>query len=250
VIVESTNGVAVITLNRPDVLNALDTALLHELEAAFEALDARAVVLTGAGRAFCAGADLKERDGMDETAWRAHHEVLERAFAAVRAQGAPTVAAVEGYALAGGLELALSCDLVVAATDVQLGLPEVTRGIIPGGGGTQVLPRLIGHSRAKDMLLTGRCIDVKTGECYGLVTRVVDPGEAREAALELAQQIAANAPLAVRAVKRAIDEGAGKPLAEALAIELDAYWTCIGTADRREGIRAFVERRAPRFEGR
>jgi enoyl-CoA hydratase len=250
VIVEQADGVAVVTLNRPEVLNALDTALLGELEAAFTSLDARAVVLTGAGRAFCAGADLKERDGMDEAAWRAHHEVLERAFAAVREQGAPTIAAVEGYALAGGLELALSCDLVIAASDAVLGLPEVTRGIIPGGGGTQLLPRLVGLSRAKELVLTGRRIDAETAERYGLVARTVEPGQAREAALALAREIALNAPLAVRAAKRAIDEGAGLPLAEGLRVELEAYWTCIDSADRREGVRAFVERREPRFEGR
>ena len=249
-IVESADGVANVTLNRPDVLNALDSALLRELAAVFAALDVRVVVLTGAGRAFCAGADLKERDGMDETAWREHHAVLERAFAAVRGHRAPTIAAVEGYALAGGLELALSCDLVVVAADAQLGLPEVTRGIVPGGGGTQLLSRLVGRGRAKDLLLTGRRIDAQTAERYGLVTRVVGPGQARAAAVELAQQIAANAPLAVRAVKRAVDEGAGRPLADALAIELEAYWTCIDSADRREGIRAFVEGRSPRFEGR
>ncbi len=249
-IVEESDDVAVVTLNRPGVLNALDTALLRELEAAFASLDARAVVLTGAGRAFCAGADLKERHGMDEAAWRAHHEVLERAFASVREHAAPTVAAVEGYALAGGLELAVSCDLVIGGADALFGLPEVTRGIIPGGGGTQILPRLMGRSRAKDIVLTGRRIDARTAERYGLVARVVPPGLARQVAIALAREIASNAPLAVRAAKRAIDDGAGRPLAEGLRIELDAYWTCIESADRHEGTRAFVEGREPRFEGR
>jgi enoyl-CoA hydratase len=250
VVVERLGEVGVVTLNRPEALNALDTRLLHELETAFRSLDSRAVVLTGAGRAFCTGADLKERSAMDETAWREHHAVLERAFAAVRAQPAATIAAVEGYALAGGLELALSCDLVVAAADAQLGLPEVTRGIIPGGGGTQLLPRLAGVSRAKELILTGRRIDAHTAERYGLVARVVEPGRAHEAALELAREIARNAPLAVRAAKRAIDDGAGRPLPEGLRAELDAYWTTIATADREEGIRAFVEGREARFEGR
>ena len=250
VVVEQSGGVAVVTLNRPQALNALNTRLLGELETTFRSLDARAVVLAGAGRAFCAGADLKERSGLDEAAWRAHHAVLERAFNAVRGQPAATIAAIEGYALAGGLELALSCDLVIAAADAKLGLPEVTRGIIPGGGGTQLLPRLAGVQRAKELILTGRPIDADTAARYGLITRVAEPGRARERALELAREIAQNAPLAVRAAKRAIDQGVGTPLAEGLRIELDAYWSCIPTADRQEGIRAFIEGRAPRFEGR
>jgi enoyl-CoA hydratase/carnithine racemase len=250
VVVEQTDGVAVVTLNRPQALNALSTRLLAELETTFRSLDARVVVLAGAGRAFCAGADLKERSGLDEAGWRAHHAVLERAFDAVRAQPAATIAAIEGYALAGGLELALSCDLVIAAADAKLGLPEVTRGIIPGGGGTQLLPRLAGVQRAKELVLTGRPIDAETAARSGLITRVAEPGRARERALELAREIAQNAPVAVQAAKRAIDKGAGTPLAEGLQIELDAYWTCIPTADRQEGIRAFIEGRAPRFEGR
>jgi enoyl-CoA hydratase/carnithine racemase len=250
VVVEHTGAIALVTLNRPGVLNALDTHLLAELGATFRSLDSRVVVLTGAGRAFCAGADLEERHGMNEAAWRDHHRVLERAFEAVREQPAPTIAAVEGYALAGGLELALSCDLLVAAADAQLGLPEVTRGIIPGGGGTQLLSRLVGTSRAKELIFTGRRIDAPTAERYGLVTRVVEAGRAREQALELAHEIARNAPLAVRAAKRAIDGGARAPLESGLRIELDAYWTCIATSDREEGIRAFSEGREPRFEGR
>ncbi len=229
--------VALVTLNRPEALNALDTGLLLELEAAFRGLDARAVVLTGAGRAFCAGADLNEREGMDTEAWRAHHAVLEAAFAAVRELPAPTIAAVEGYALAGGFELALSCDLIVAAADAELGLPEVTRGIMPGAGGTQLLPRRL----AKDLVLTGRAFEAVEAERRGIVARLVEPGKALEEARSLAEQIAGNAPLAVRAAKRAID---GRQA------ELGAYWSAVDSEDRREGIRAFFERREPRFDGR
>jgi enoyl-CoA hydratase len=237
---EPGEGVVVVTLNRPDALNALGTELARELAAAFRALDARAVVLTGAGRAFCTGADLKERASMDLDAWRAHHKELRDAFAAVRGCPAPTIAAVEGFALAGGLELALACDLAVAAADAQLGLPEVTRGIMPGAGGTQILPRLVGPARAKELILTGRRIDGRTAERWGMIAAVTEPGAALTRALELASAIAANAPLAVRAAKRALD---GED-------ELEAYWACIDTDDRLEGIRAFVERREPRFEGR
>jgi enoyl-CoA hydratase len=237
---EQGEGVVVVTLNRPDALNALGTKVALELAAAFRALDARAVVLTGAGRAFCTGADLKERASMDLDAWRAHHETLRDAFAAVRGCPAPTIAAVEGFALAGGLELALACDLALAAADAQLGLPEVTRGIMPGAGGTQILPRLVGPARAKELIFTGRRIDGTTAAAWGMIAAATEPGAALAGALELAYAIARNAPLAVRAAKRALD---GEN-------ELEAYWSCIDTDDRLEGIRAFVERREPRFEGR
>ncbi len=229
--------VAVVTLNRPDALNALDTPLLRELEAVFAGLDARAVVVTGAGRAFCAGADLKERDEMDRDTWREHHTVLRRAFQALRESAAPTVAAVEGYAVAGGFELALSCDLVVAARDAVFGLPEVTRGIMPGAGGTQLLPRML----AKDLILTGRSFAAEEAERWGIVSRLVEPGTALAEARALAEQIAANAPIAVRAAKRAID---GRQA------ELGAYWASVDSEDRQEGMRSFAEGRTPKFEGR
>jgi enoyl-CoA hydratase/carnithine racemase len=232
-----TGDVAVVTLNRPEALNALDAGLLEELEGVFKHLEARAVVVTGAGDAFCSGADLKERAELSDEGWRAHHAVLRRAFQALRESPAPTVAAVEGYAVAGGFELALACDLIVAASNAVLGLPEVTRGIMPGAGGTQVLPSRL----AKDLVLTGRRLDVAEAQRHGLVARVVEPGQALEHALQLARQIAANAPMAVRAAKRAID--GRQP-------ELGAYWAAVDTQDRREGIRAFLERRQPDFHDR
>ena len=232
-------GVVLVTLERPAVLNALDVELVDGLAKAFAGLEARAVVLTGAGRAFSTGADLKARASMSVEQWRDHHERLRRSFEAVRRCPAPVIAAVEGFALAGGFELALACDLVVAAEDAQFGLPEVTRGIMPGAGGTTILPRLVGLARAKELVFTGRRIDAASAERIGLVARLCPPGGAVAAALELAAEVARNAPLAVQAAKRSLEGGD----------ELEAYWSCVPSADQREGIAAFLERREPRFDG-
>jgi enoyl-CoA hydratase len=239
VVDERSGGVAVVTLNRPDRLNALDTELLTALEQAFARLPGRVAVLTGAGRAFCTGADLKARAAMSDEEWRADHGHVRRALAAVRGCPLPTIAAIEGFALAGGLELALACDLIVAARDAQLGLPEVRRGIMPGAGATKALPPIVGATRAKRLVFTGRPVDAETAAAWGLVAELAAPGAALERALELATEIADNAPLAVQAAKRSLDGGD----------ELDAYGSVLGSDDQREGIRAFVEKRPPHFRG-
>ncbi|MDP8921532.1 MAG: enoyl-CoA hydratase-related protein [Chloroflexota bacterium] len=250
-----TPHVVLVTLNRPDVLNAINTRMGEEIAALFQALsddgEVRAIVLSGAGeRAFCTGADLKERQGMSDTQWHAQHRIFEAAFRAVLECRHPVIAAVDGYALAGGLELALNCDLIIAGRGASFAQPEVMRGIMPGGGGTQLLPRLIGPGRAKELIFSGRRIDAETAECWGLVARVVDPGRAQAEAVALATQIAANGPIAVRQAKLSINRGLDTPLHHALAVELDAYAACIPTEDRHEGIRAFNERRPPEFKGR
>ena len=252
---EASPHVAAVTVNRPEMLNAFNTATGEELRETFIALgqddDVRAVVLRGAGeRAFSTGADLKERAGMTDEAWLAQHRVFEDAFRAVLDCRCPVIAAVEGYAFAGGLELALSCDMIVAAASAQFAQPEVTRGIMPGGGGTQLLPRLIGPARAKEIIFSGRRIDAATADHWGLVLRVVPDGQAFADATALASEIAANGPIAVRQAKHSIDRGLNVPLPFALTLEIDAYNVCIPTDDRHEGIRAFNERRPPRFTGR
>ncbi|HEV2921036.1 MAG TPA: enoyl-CoA hydratase/isomerase family protein, partial [Actinomycetota bacterium] len=201
--VEVAGWVATVTLDRPEALNAISTELALELAGAFEPLatdrGVRAVVLTGAGdRAFCVGADLKQRAGLDDHGWLAQREVFRRGFAAVRRCPLPTVAAVAGFALGGGTELALACDLVVAADDATFGLPEVRLGLVPAGGGTQLLARGVGRSAARDLVLTGRRVAADEARRLGLADRVVPRGEALAAATALAAEIAGNAPTAVR----------------------------------------------------
>jgi enoyl-CoA hydratase/carnithine racemase len=244
--------IAEITLNRPDALNSISTALARELTAACAALAndpaVRVVVLSGApGRAFCAGADLKERNGMSDAEILAQRPVLRAAFGAVLGLPQPTVAAVHGFALGGGCELALSCDLIVADETAVLGLPEVTVGLVPGGGGTQLTLRRLGAGLAADLVLTGRRVLIDEAERRGLVDRRAPAGEAGTMARELAATIAANSPVAVRAAKRALRIGDGLPLQAALDLEENAWRTAALSADRREGIAAFTEKRPPRF---
>jgi enoyl-CoA hydratase/carnithine racemase len=246
-------GIATVTLDRPEARNAISTALARDLAATLEPLatrrDLRAVVLAGAGdKGFCAGADLRERSGFDDHDWFVQREVLRRAFSAVRRCPLPTVAAVHGFALGGGCELALCCDLVVAADDAVLGLPEVSLGLVPGGGGTQLLVRRVGRSAAKDLLLTGRRVGAAEAQRLGLVDRVVPPDSVRRAAGELAAQIAANAPTAVRLAKWALDLGADLAQEAGLEVEDHAWRQAVLSDDRREGIAAWNERRPPRWQ--
>jgi enoyl-CoA hydratase/carnithine racemase len=243
------------TINGEARRNAISRAALAEFEDRVERVSrdrsTRAVVLTGAGeRAFCAGADLKERAGMSEVEVRAFLSQLGRTLRALERSDCIFVAALNGAALGGGTELALACDFRVAAPTAELGLTEVQLGIIPGGGGTQRLPRLVGPARAKDLILTGRRINAAEALAMGLVQRLAPEGRLLEVALGLAEQVAANAPLAVAAAKHAVDEGAGISLDEALALEQRFYERVLASEDRREGLAAFAEKRPPRFTGR
>jgi enoyl-CoA hydratase/carnithine racemase len=242
--------VAEIMLNRPEAMNSISTELAVALTRACAdvaaAPEVRAVVLSAAGeRAFCAGADLKERAGMtDEEVMRQRH-VFRAAFGAVLGLPQPAIAAVHGFALGGGTELALSCDLIVADSTAVFGLPEVTVGLVPGGGGTQLALRRLGPGRAADLVLTGRKVGVEEAERIGLVDRRVPLGDDSRVALDLALQITANSPVAVRAAKRALRHGWGVSLEAGLDIEDAAWRTAALSADRREGVAAFAAKRSP-----
>jgi enoyl-CoA hydratase len=251
---EVRNAVATITLNRPDSLNALNRAMRDDLAVLLawcgEQTDAvRAVVLAGAGRAFCAGQDLHEEEGPLSAASSIEGKRRGDFQALLAEQPQPTIAALHGYVVGRGLEVALTCDLRVAAADARLGLPEVNLGMIPASGGTQRLPRLIGEARALHLVLTAERLDAATALDWGLVTRVVPPAELADTAHALGERLAGHAPLALRYARRAIQEGAALSLADGLHLEAALAGVLRTTADRAEGPRAFREKRPPRFVG-
>jgi enoyl-CoA hydratase len=251
--VEGHDGVALATIDRPDARNALSFALLDELAAALEELDrdgrTRAVVLTGSGeRAFAAGADIVEL--ADQTPDRLRVERHFEAWDRLWAIGLPLIAAVRGFALGGGCELAMSCDLIVAGDDAQFGQPEIRIGVMPGAGGTQRLTRAIGTARAMELVLTGRTMPATEALAAGLVTSVVPAADTVDAALELADRIAAMPPRAVRAAKRSVLAAAELPLSAGLRAEREAFFDLFATDDQREGMRAFQEKRPPTWSGR
>jgi enoyl-CoA hydratase len=242
-----------LTLDRPDARNALNFALLAELADALERFDGdgvtRAVVLTGAGdRAFAAGADITEL--ADQTPERLRAEGQFEAWDRIAAVGVPMIAAVRGFALGGGCELAMSCDLIVAGDDARFGQPEIRIGVMPGAGGTQRLTRAVGASLAMEMVLTGRLIDASEALAAGLVSRVVPAADTVTAALEIADAIAGLPPLAVRAAKRAVRAASELPLAAGLRAEREAFFDLFATEDQREGMRAFMEKRPATWTGR
>jgi enoyl-CoA hydratase/carnithine racemase len=245
--------VLLVTLNRPQVLNALNTQMGRDKLDLWTRLAAdpgewRCVVLTGAGeRAFCAGADLKERDGMTDAVWRAQHEIFERAFMALMELPLPVIAAVNGAAFGGGLEMALACDFIYAVKSARMALSETRLGLMPGGAGTQNLPRAAGERRAKELIFTAEAFDAQQGYEWGIVNRVCD--HASQEALSVASRIAANAPLAVRQAKKSVHHGLQMDLLTGYRFEIEAYNQLVGTEDRKEGVRAFNEKRKPRFRG-
>jgi enoyl-CoA hydratase len=255
ILYEASEGVATVTLNRPEVHNAMNEALRRDLLRCFEGLatddGVRAIVVTGAGgKAFSAGADIREFTAPQvPTAFREHRRRLDFRQAMERCWQ-PIIAAIGGYCFGGGLELALACDIRIASADSRLGLTEVDLAIIPGGGGTQRLPRVVGRGKALEMILTAARIDAAEALRIGLVERVVPAGEAPKAAAELAATLAAKAPIALRYAKEAVLKGIELALADGLRLENDLATLLRTTEDRLEGARAFLEKRRPRWQGR
>jgi enoyl-CoA hydratase len=248
------DGVAVLTIDRQEKLNALDPQVTEEIGQALLELEAegpRAIVVTGAGeRSFVAGADIPAMSAMDPMEAKRFSEIGHAAMALLDRSPVPTIAAVSGFALGGGCEVALACDVRIAAANALFGFPEVSLGILPGMGGTQRLPRLVGPAFAKELIFTGRRIGAEEAREIGLVNRVVPEGEALNAAKEIAAEIAANAPLAVRHAKAAMNRAMDVDLISGLEYEADQFALLFATEDAREGMGAFVERRRAQFKGR
>jgi enoyl-CoA hydratase/carnithine racemase len=249
-------GLLLATLNRPQASNALNTQMGRDLEDLWSEIiaapgEVRCTVLTGAGeRAFCAGGDLKERHGMSDAQWVAQHEIFERAYWRLLDCPVPVIAAVNGSAFGGGLEIALACDFIYAVSDARFALPEVTLGIMPGAGGTQFLARAAGEHRAKEIILTGRPFSAAEALDWGIVNKLCERAQLLPEAMATAAAICANAPISVRQAKKSIHHGLQLDLKNGLMFEIEAYNRMVGTEDRLEGVRAFNEKRKPEFKGR
>ncbi len=251
--VDVRDRIATLTIDRPEKRNALSAEVRRELIAALDQQVAddrvRVIILTGAGeKAFVAGADISEFAGRSPLEQRAAMEGR-RVFDVVAECPKPTIAAINGVALGGGCELALACDLRIAARSARLGQPEVKLGLLPGGGGTQRLPRLVGAGRALRLIMTGEIIDAAEAERIGLVDQVVDDGALEGQARELASRLAAQSPVALRLIKTAARAAAEMPLPAGLAFERELFITAFGSEDRQEGVTAFLEKRQPDFQG-
>jgi enoyl-CoA hydratase len=248
------DGVGIATMNRPKALNALNTQTVRELGQLLGVVEGdatlRALVLTGAGdKAFVAGADIAEMSALSALEARRFAEAGQRTFERLEGLGIPTIAAVNGFALGGGCELAMACDLVYASEKARFGQPEVNLGIIPAFGGTQRLQRRVGTARALEMILTGDMVDAATAKAWGLALEVLPPEKLVEHAVAQARKIASRGPAATAAAKRILRATAAPPLAAGQEMEAEAFGMLFGTQDGREGLRAFVEKRPPRFQG-
>lgn len=253
-LVERDGSLATVTINRPQVLNALNRQVLGEIQrviAELQAAKVRVVIITGAGdRAFVAGADINEMKDMDATAARQFAEAGQAAFSQIAQSPLVSIAAINGFALGGGCELAMACDIRVASEKARLGQPEVNLGVIPGFAGTQRLPRLVGRGRAKLLIFTGDIIDAAAAERLGLVDLVVPPDQVLEQARVLARKLAAKGPLAVVAAKRAIDMGLDLTLDAGSACEAGEFAALFDTADQKEGMAAYLGKRPAQFQGK
>ena len=253
-LMEEKNGVVQLTLNRPGVMNAFNFEMLRALATAVEGLrlrsDVRVVIITGAGeKAFCAGADLKERAGLRPVQVKEFIFTIRNLFTTIEELNKPVIAAVNGIALGGGTELALACDIRLAATTASMGLTETRLAIIPGAGGTQRLPRLVGRGKAKELIFTGKRVPADEALAIGLVNQVCPPEELLDVCIAMAAKICETGPIAVEQAKYAINRGLETDLHTGLAIESNAYWLTIPTKDRLEGLAAFREKRKPVYKG-
>ena len=254
-LVEEKDGIAVLTLNRPKVMNSFNFALLNSLKEQVDALkfntNVRVVIITGAGRkAFCAGADLKERTTFDELQVKEFIFTIRNLFTSIENLNKPVIAAINGVALGGGTELALACDIRIAAMNASMGLTETRLAIIPGAGGTQRLPRLIGRGKAKELIFTGRRVDAREALQIGLVNQIYDPESLLTECQKMAAMICETGPIAIEQAKYAINYGLETDLHTGLGIESNAYWVTIPTEDRLEGLAAFQEKRKPVYKGK
>ena len=252
-IVEVQDGIATLTINREKVLNALNTATLMELSEAFYELDedpdVNVIILTGAGKAFVAGADITEMQPLDAIEGRKFGMLGQSVFTQVENLSKPVIAAVNGFALGGGTELALACDIIYASEKAKFGQPEVGLGVTPGFGGTQRLPRRVGMAMAKEIIYTGRIINAEDALRIGLANKMVPPDVLMEEVMNLAKEIASKGQVSVRLAKAAINRGMDVDINSALSLEADAFGLCFSTHDQKEGMTAFVEKRRPEFKG-
>jgi enoyl-CoA hydratase/carnithine racemase len=247
--------VGLITMNRPEVKNAMNTRMMTELRDLFwgfyvEENAAACLIVTGEGNAFCSGGDLKERRGMTDETWRRQHAIVEQMMRAIMECPIPVIAAVNGPAFAGGMEIALGCDFIYAGQSARFALTEVTLGIMPGAAGTQNLPRAVGVRRAKELVLTGTPFTAEQALAWGMVNKVCPDEQLMAEVRAVAERIAANAPVSARQVKKALDKATELDRMSGYAFEIEAYNRTIPTEDRQEGINAFNEKRKPRYKGR
>jgi len=251
ILTEIRGRVGLVTLDRPQAMNALNHVLLTELMDALAAFDAdgqvNAMVIAGSVKAFAAGADIKEMADKNVQQMMDHDPVA--VFSRIRALFKPIIAAVSGWALGGGCELALSCDMIVASETARFGLPEVTIGVIPGAGGTQRLPRAVGKVIAMEMILNHRILSAQEALGFGMINRVVPPERFLEEALSLAVEVASRAPLAVRAAKQMINQSYERPLTDGIHAERQAFYNLFASRDQKEGMSAFLEKRKPEWKG-
>lgn len=247
-------NVGILSFNRPKVLNALNTSVLQELEEAIDQVhkdeDIYVLIITGEGKAFVAGADISEMKDKTAGQGRSFGDLGSRIFRKIELMEKPVIAAVNGFALGGGCELAMSCDIRIAGEKAKFGQPEVSLGITPGFAGTQRLPRLVGAAKAKELIFTGNMVKAMEAEKIGLVNKVVPQEELMDEALKMAKKIASNGQIAVKYSKAAINRGINCDLDTAVEIEKDLFGLCFATEDQEEGMSAFLEKRAPEFKGR